>query len=158
MAVDGIDVHLAESRRNERNPATKHQIQPGRRDERVDAGRDGQICFASPNSQPRTGTGFSLFSFRSVDQKQHWRLFPVQVDAQSAETDDHQQKVMNLLGFTGRELMGRIKWQYYSINSPMGDILTRAVLRLPMKMANGALVSGARKCSLHGSKAYPFDS
>ena len=48
-----------------RNPVSKHQIQPEYGDEQADAGRDGRIRLARPNSQARTGTGeysFSLFS------------------------------------------------------------------------------------------------
>ena len=49
-----------------RNPVvSKHQVQPEYGDEQADAGRDGRIRFAIPNSQARTGTGknsFSLFS------------------------------------------------------------------------------------------------
>ena len=47
------------------NPVGKHQIQPAYGDEQADAGRDGGIRLARPNSQARTGTGeysFSLFS------------------------------------------------------------------------------------------------
>ena len=39
------------------NPVSKHQIQPEYGDEQADAGRDGRICRARPNSQARTGTG-----------------------------------------------------------------------------------------------------
>ena len=47
----------------ERNPASKHQIQPEYRDEQADAGRDCQTRLARPNSQARTGTGkYSFFS------------------------------------------------------------------------------------------------
>ena len=49
----------------ERNPVSKHQIQPEYGDEQADAGRDCRTCLARPNSQARTQTGkysFSLFS------------------------------------------------------------------------------------------------
>ena len=49
-----------------RNPMRKRQIQPEFRNEKADAGRDGQTPLARPNSQVRTGTGkysFSLFSW-----------------------------------------------------------------------------------------------
>ena len=49
----------------ERNPVSKHQIQPEYGDEQADAGRDYQTRLARPNSQARTRTGkndFSLFS------------------------------------------------------------------------------------------------
>ena len=49
----------------ERNLASKHQIQPEYGDEQADAGRDGSIRLARPNSQARAGPGecpFPLFS------------------------------------------------------------------------------------------------
>ena len=48
-----------------RNPVSKHQIQPDFGDEQADAGRDGRIRLARPNSQARTGTGEYLFSLFS---------------------------------------------------------------------------------------------
>ena len=49
----------------ERNPVSKHQIQPEYGDEQADAGRDYPTRLERPNSQALTGTGeysFSLFS------------------------------------------------------------------------------------------------
>ena len=45
-----------------RNPVRKHQIQPEYGDEQADAGRDGRIRLARPNSQVRTRTGKYSFS------------------------------------------------------------------------------------------------
>ena len=50
----------------ERNPVSKHQIQPEDGNEQADTGRDCRTRLARPNSQARTGTGnnsFSLFKY-----------------------------------------------------------------------------------------------
>ena len=67
-----------------RNPVSKHQIQPEYGDEQADAGRDGWIRFARPNSQARTGTGEYNFPC-SADHEQD--LQPYAVDPYSAICD-----------------------------------------------------------------------
>ena len=69
-----------------RNPVSKRQIQPEYGDEQADAGRDGCIRLARPNSQARTGTGQYYFPC-SADHKQDWQPYPV--DQYSAICDDH---------------------------------------------------------------------
>ena len=51
--------------RKEKNPVSKHLIQPLLDTERVDAGRDGQARLARPNYHARTETGQKLFSLFS---------------------------------------------------------------------------------------------
>ena len=69
-----------------RNPVSKHLIQPEYGDDQADAGRDGRIRLARPNSQARTGTGEYSFPC-SADHEQDWQPYPV--DPYSAIRDDH---------------------------------------------------------------------
>ena len=65
MAYGGLNKKMNAAAEIERNPVSKHQIQPEYGDEQGDAGRDCRTRLARPNSQARTGTGkhsFSLFS------------------------------------------------------------------------------------------------
>ena len=75
----------------ERNPVSKHQIQPEYGDEQADSGRNYRTRFARPIHQAQTGTGinsFSLFSFPcSIDHEQDWQAYPV--DYYLATCDDH---------------------------------------------------------------------
>ena len=62
MAYGGLDEQMDAAAELGRNPASKHQIQPGYGDEQADAGRDCRTRLARPNSQARTGTGkYSFF-------------------------------------------------------------------------------------------------
>ena len=51
MAVDDIDGRPRVRREGGKEPMSKHQIKPGLKIERADAGRDGRTCLARPKSQ-----------------------------------------------------------------------------------------------------------
>ena len=55
---------------------SKHQIQPGVENERVDAGGDDQISLVKPNSQARTNT----FLANHEQDRQLYRLMPNVLD------------------------------------------------------------------------------
>ena len=55
---------------------SKHQIQPGVENERVDAGGDDRISLAKPNSQART----NLFLANHEQDRQLYRLMPNVLD------------------------------------------------------------------------------
>ena len=57
----------------ERNPGSKHQIQPEYGNEQADAGRACRTRLARPNSQTRTGTVFPC----SADHEQDCQSYPV---------------------------------------------------------------------------------
>ena len=59
-----------------RNPVIKHQIQPEYEDEQADAGRDGRLRLARPNSQARSAQGNIHFPC-SADREQDWQPYPV---------------------------------------------------------------------------------
>ena len=54
------------------NLVSKHQVQPDYGDEQADAGRDGGIRLARPNSQARKGTGKTSFSLFSLETFWRW--------------------------------------------------------------------------------------
>ena len=56
----------------ERNPVSKHQIQPDYGDEKADAGRDCRNRLVRPNSQARTRQGNIHFPC-SADHEQDWQ-------------------------------------------------------------------------------------
>ena len=51
MAVDAFIVIVTENGRKERNPRVSIRLSLGVENERADAGQDGRICLAIPNSQ-----------------------------------------------------------------------------------------------------------
>ena len=99
-----------------RNPVSKHQIQPEYEDEQADAGRDGWIRLARPNSQARTGTGEYYF-LCSADHEQDWQ--PYRVDPYSAICDDHTYIHTYILVYyikvEGAERMLLLHYCYYTI-------------------------------------------
>ena len=76
MAYGGHKLIMDAAAELERDPVSKHQIQPEYGDEQADAGRDWRTRLARPNSQARTRTGNIIFPC-SADHVQDWQPYPV---------------------------------------------------------------------------------
>ena len=59
----------------DRNPVSKHQIQPEYRDERADAERNCRTRLERPNYQARTGTEKNIHFPCSADHEQDWQPY-----------------------------------------------------------------------------------
>ena len=77
MAYGGINKEMDTAAELEKNPVSRHQIQPEYYgDGQADAGRDCQTRPARPNSRARTRTGKYQFPC-SADHEQDWQPYPV---------------------------------------------------------------------------------
>ena len=86
MAYGGLNKYTDAAAELEKNPVSKHQIQPEYGDGQADAGRDCRHRLARPNYQARTRAGKINFP-RSLDHEQDWQ--PDAVDPYSCCMCDH---------------------------------------------------------------------
>ena len=76
MLVDGMNGRSGAKREKREETMSKHQIQPGVGNERVDAGGEDRISLAKPNSQ----AGTNPFLANHEQDRQRYRFMPNVLD------------------------------------------------------------------------------